>query len=174
MTFNYYINGTAILLFLEAALFYQGSSLPPAIFSSFLSIPATSESFSAQSYSSVASALGTGYDTKAGQLFGASALSGPPEHYINAFTHFKNLSMSILPLGKTFLSTMVFTPVLESQIQAGRRMGGNAIDPPLESYAAVLLQTEFMEGVNSSEVPDEVEQSRLLFFEQCVLFLSHN
>jgi hypothetical protein len=120
----------------------------------------------------VASTLGTGYGVGVGTLFGASALSGSPENYIAAFRHFNNLSMSILPLGKTSLTTLAFTPVLESQIQAGRRMGGNAIDPPLESYAAVQFQTQFMQGVNSSEVPDEVQQARLLFFEQCVSFLS--
>ena len=158
------MNGTAVLPFHVAVPFYQGSSLPPHIFSSFLSIPATSQSLAPQSYSSVAATLGPGSNTGFGELFGASALSGPPEEYINAFRHYKNLSLSILPSGQVALSTLAFTPILKTQVEAGRRMGGNAIDPPLGSYAAVQLQTQFVKGVK--EVPAEVEDGRLMFFEQ--------
>jgi hypothetical protein len=164
VAFTYVNNGTTIFPFHVAALFYHGSSLPPHIFSSFLAIPATSQFLAPQSYSSVSAAIGSGNNSGFGELYGASALNGPPEDYINAFRHYKNLSMSILPSGKVALSILGFTPIPESQVLAGRRKGGNAIHPPLGSYAAVQLTTQFAQGVK--EVPPEVEEGRLLFFEQ--------
>jgi hypothetical protein len=164
VAFTYNINGTTIFPGHAAAPFYHGSSLPPHIFSPFLAIPSTSQFLTPQSYSSVAATLGSGNNSGFGALFGASALNGPPEEYINAFRHYKNLSMSILHSGKVAVSTLVFTPILESQVAAGRRKGGNAVDPPLGSYAAVLLQAQFVQGVK--EVPPEVEEGSLLFFEQ--------
>ena len=137
------------------------------IFSSFLSIPATSQSLTPQFYTSVPAIPGPGNNSGTGQIFGASALSGPPE-YINAFRHYKNLSMNILPSGQVVLSTLAFTPIPETQVKMGRRMGGNAIDPPLGSYVAVQLQTQFAQGVKV--VPAAVEDGRLLFFEQYVPF----
>jgi len=99
-----------------------------------------------------------------GQLFGASAFNGPSEEYIQAFRYFKNLSATIIPSEKVFINALALTPVPTSQVEAGRRRGGNAIDPPLGSYTAVVLTTQFFPGV--TEVPDEVDKGRLLFFEQ--------
>ena len=68
-------------------------------------------------------ATGEGNTAGLGQLFGASAFNGPPE-YMNAFKQFKNFSMSALAAGKVLGNVLAFT---ESQIQAGRQKGGNAI-----------------------------------------------
>jgi len=134
------------------------------MFSSFLSIPATSKSLAPQSYLSVAATLSLKNNRGSGYLFGASALNLPPEGYKNAFRNYKNLSMSILHSGQVLLSTLAFTPIPRLQVEAGRRRGGNAIDTPLGSYSAVQLHMQFVEGV--MEVPEEIEKGRLLFFER--------
>jgi hypothetical protein len=160
----YTANGNTITTAHFAAVFYQGTSLPSSIFSSFLSIPSTSQTLAPQSYSSMAAVVDTQDGPGFGQLFGATALTGPTEGFINAFNHYKDLSMAILPGGKAMESSLAFTPIPKSQILIGRKNGGNAIDPSLESYAAVKLQTRFLPGV--TEVPEDVERARQLFFEQ--------
>jgi len=156
-------NGTSYLTSHFAAVFYEGSSLP-SIFSSFLSIPSISQPLGPLSYSSMASVVDPPDTRGSGQLFGASALNGPPEEYLNAYRHYKNLSMNIIPSGQALVNTLAFSPIPKSQIKASRKRGGNVIDPPLESYVAVQLQTQFAEGV--MEVPDVVEKGRQLFFKQ--------
>jgi hypothetical protein len=161
---TYFSNETSLSAYTFAAIFYRGPSLPSSIFSSFLTIPSISQSLGPLSYSSVAATINIEDAPASGHLFGASALNGPPEEYIEAFRHFKNLSTSIIPSDKVFMNTLAFTPVPKSQVEAGRSRGGNAIDPPSGSYTAVQLGTQFFPGVK--EVPDEVEKGRLLFFEQ--------
>jgi hypothetical protein len=160
----YAVNGSTIITGHFAAVFYQGTSLPPSIFSSFLSIPSTSQTLTPQSYSSMAKVVDTQDSPGFGQLFGATALTGPPERYIDAFKQYKNISMAIFPSGKVLATSLAFTPIPKSQILAGRKNGGNAIDPSLESYAAVDLHIQFLPGV--TEVPEDVESARQLFFEQ--------
>ena len=162
----YVSNGTAIIPAHFIAAFYRGTSLPSSIFSSFLSIPATSQLLGPQSYTSMAAAIGNGNTTGSGQLFGASAFNGPSEQYMNAFKQFKNFSISSIATGKVLGTVLAFTPILESQIEAGRQRGGNAIDPPLGNYAAVQFFTEFVPGVTS--VPPDIEIGRQAFFDKWV------
>lgn len=73
---------------------------------------------------------------------------------------------SMLLEGQAFANALAFTPVLESQIEAGRKRGGNVIfgDKGLGSYSAVQVQMQLAAGV--TEVPEEMERRRRLFFKQ--------
>lgn len=78
--------------------------------------------------------------------------------------------MSLLTSGQATENSLSFTPMLKSQIEAGRRRGGNLIDTPLANYAVVTLQTQF--GQDVKEVPQDVEQDILSFIDQQVFLLS--
>jgi hypothetical protein len=115
--------------------------------------------------------LGTGDLPGFGQLFGASALSGLTEQYIDTFKRYRNFSMNAMRGGEVLANVLAFTPVLESQVEAGRRKGGNVIfgDGGLGSFVSVQLQTQLAAGV--TEVPGEVEGAREVFFDQLVWVL---
>jgi hypothetical protein len=72
----------------------------------------------------VSATLGTGDLSGYGQLFGMSALNGGTEQYLDMFRLYKNFSMNSMLEGQVFGNVLAFTPVLESQIEAGRRRGG--------------------------------------------------
>lgn len=114
------------------------------------------------SYAEVVNSLGSGADRGSGQLFGASAFGGDVTQYVNAFDHWTNYSTTFQE--STNGTVLAFTPILNTQIRAGRRRGSNAIDPPLGGYAAVQMQTQFPAGV--TKVPADVERGRQLLFRQ--------
>jgi hypothetical protein len=161
-----------------AVLFYQGSSLPPSIFSRFLSLPFTSRALGPRSYQNVSATLGTGDLRGLGQLFGASALAdGPMNLCLDAFRHYKNFSMSTMREGKVLANVLALTPMMKSQIEAGRRKGGNVIfgdgdrgvGEGLGNFIGIQMQTQLAAGV--TEVPEDVQRGREVFFEQSVFGL---
>ncbi|KAJ7507214.1 hypothetical protein B0H11DRAFT_1970759 [Mycena galericulata] len=101
--------------------FYNGTELPEDIFGDFLSIPAASSQLGPLSYFDVAGTLGLGNDRGYVQHFGASALVGDEDFCKENFN----------------TTTLAFTPIPDSQIQAGRAQGGNIINPPSGSFAAI-------------------------------------
>ena len=60
---------------------------------------------------------------------------------------------------------LAFTPVLNSQILAGRARGGNVIDPPLANYHLIQFHAtpELLEGLNHSlKITDGVVRYRVI------------
>ncbi|TFK32381.1 hypothetical protein BDQ12DRAFT_707669 [Crucibulum laeve] len=143
-------------------MFYRGSTLPSSIFGEFLSIPSTVQLLGPKSYIEVASSLGDGADRGILSLFGASARKGGPEQFLDAFRHWTNYTIAVQ--GSVNTSIMAFTPILDTQIVASRASGGNVINPPRGSYAAIQLETQLSPGV--LEVPVDIERGRQLLFKQ--------
>jgi hypothetical protein len=91
---------------------------------------------------------------------------------LDAFRHYKNFSMSTMGEGKVLANVLALTPMMESQIQAGRRRGGNVIfgdgehgvGAGLGNFVGIQLQTQLAAGV--MEVPEDVRKGREGFFEQ--------
>lgn len=152
--------------FIIANIFYNGdvTDLPEDVYGELLSIPTTSMDLSKLSYMEIAHYL-VDANVPKGQLFGASAFGTIEQPYRDAFSSFMNFSQTFQT---SYESTLIaFTPVLVSQIIAGRQSGGNAIDPPLGGYNALQFQVTFPVGVES--VPPELEAGRQIFFRQYVL-----
>ncbi|KAF8800052.1 FAD-binding domain-containing protein [Phlegmacium glaucopus] len=130
-----------------SVLFYHGSELPSAIFQDFLSIPAEFGQLSPMSYLEANNVLGSGSNRGFGELFFASAFnsSAGVGEYMSAFRHVNDYVSSINK--SVFGTVLAFTPILDSQILAGREKGGNVIDPPRGNYVAIQVQTQFPSGV---------------------------
>ncbi|KAJ7075111.1 FAD-binding domain-containing protein [Mycena belliarum] len=142
--------------------FYSGPELPTNIFGDFLSIPAVSSQLGPLSYFDVAGTLGLGDDRGYVQHFGASALVGDDDLFLDAFDHWNNFSVVYKDNFNT--TTLAFTPVPDSQIQAGRAKGGNIISPPRGGFAAVQIYETFRAGIN--DIPQNVQQAIDVLFEQ--------
>lgn len=150
-----------------ATLFYRGPSLPQSIYGDFLSIPSDSQSVGPASYRDAANALGPGDFRGFGETFGGSAINGPNVKYLEAFNHFKNHSLTFIDDFER--NIFAFTPILQSQIEAGRRRGGNAINPPDGSYAAIVWQSQYKQGV--AQISTAHEKGRELLIQQFVAVL---
>jgi hypothetical protein len=136
---------------------YRGTHLPRDIFGEFLDIPSKVGLLGPKDYSETLKILGKADHLKDfGQQFGGSAFTGDTDLYRNAYKHWKSYLFN--HLDDIFTSALTFTIVPQSQVQAGRQRGGNAINPPLRSYAAVLVHTQFLPGVR--ELPDDLERDR--------------
>ncbi|KAJ7310616.1 hypothetical protein DFH08DRAFT_1046344 [Mycena albidolilacea] len=161
-------------LFSFAAMFYRGSELPAHIFGHFLSIPAAPCSpldptvcspppLGPLSYFDVMTTLGSQNERGFVQRYGASALDGADEDaYLAAFEHWSNFSAAFKD--ELSMTTLGFTPIPESQVQAGRAKGGNIIAPPRGGWAAVQLAEQFKAGV--ADVSPRVQRGIDLLFEQ--------
>ncbi|KAJ7815742.1 hypothetical protein B0H14DRAFT_2846589 [Mycena olivaceomarginata] len=158
-----------------AAMFYRGSELPAHIFGHFLSIPAAPCSpldptvcsppppLGPMSYLDVMATLGSGNERGFAQRYGASALDGADEDaYLAAFERWSNFSAAFKD--ELSMTTLGFTPIPESQVQAGRAKGGNIIAPPRGGWAAVQLGKQFKAGV--ADVSPRVQRGIDLLFEQ--------
>lgn len=160
---TFFNNGTTTS-FIMANLFYEGTSLPQSVFGELLSIPAVSTSLAPLSYFEVANYIVDLPQTQ-GHLFGASALDGSAEQpYLDAYAHYLEFTESVKTSPSVESALIAFTPVLASQIQAGRLKGRNAIDPPLTPYHAVQFEVNFSPGIQT--VPQDVEAARQLWFTQ--------
>ncbi|PPQ79462.1 hypothetical protein CVT25_002624 [Psilocybe cyanescens] len=162
MAFSSTINGTDIVPSHILTLFFRGPALPPAIFGEFLSIPSTVQQLSAVSYLEANNILGAGADRGFGQLFGASAFNGTVDQYMNAFRAWNDYTATIR--GSLFGTVLAFTPILESQILAGRAQGSNIMDPPLGNYAAVQIQTQSQSGLH--QLSTQVHGARQILFDR--------
>ncbi|KAJ7672612.1 FAD-binding domain-containing protein [Mycena polygramma] len=142
--------------------FYNGPELPTDIFGDFLSIPAVVSQLGPLSYYGVAETLGLGDDRGYVQHFGASALVGDEDLFLDAFNHWSNFSAVYKDNFNT--TTLAFTPIPDSQIQAGRARGGNIINPPSGGFAAVQIYEQFKTGVE--DIPPNVQDAIDVLFEQ--------
>ncbi|KAJ7704349.1 hypothetical protein B0H17DRAFT_1039337 [Mycena rosella] len=144
------------------ALFYNGPDLPVDIFGDFLSIPAVTSQLGPLSYLDVAGSLGLGDGRGFVQHFGASALVGDDDLFLDAFNHWSNFSKAFQDDFNT--TTLAFTPIPDSQIQAGRANGGNIIDAPSGGFAAVQIYETFRSGID--DIPADVQRGIDVLFEQ--------
>ncbi|KAL0565080.1 hypothetical protein V5O48_016951 [Marasmius crinis-equi] len=132
-------------IIVTAYLFYNGTELPQNIFGEFLSAPRSSANISRLSYFDIANFLPPGNDTGRGERFGASAVLGDEDMFVNVYRLWsKYVSRFREEYG---FMVLAFTPILTPQIQVGRDRGGNAIDPPLVSYAAIQVSEPLPLGV---------------------------
>ncbi|KAJ7178008.1 FAD-binding domain-containing protein [Mycena filopes] len=143
---NLIANGTLSPLYFITP-FYNGPELPVDIFGDFLAIPAVSSTLGPLSYYDVSETLGLGDDRGLVQHFGASALVGNDELFLDAFEHWSNFTLAFMDNFSS--TTLAFTPIPDSQIQAGHARGGNSIDPPNGGFAAVQLYEGFAAGVDA-------------------------
>ncbi|KAJ7184626.1 FAD-binding domain-containing protein [Mycena filopes] len=128
-----------------AFIFYNGPELPTAIFGDFLAIPSLSSELGPLSYFDVAATLGSQSDRGYVQHYGASALVGDEDLYLDAYNHWSNFSATFFD---NFNETsLAFTPIPESQIQAGRARGGNIINAPHGQFAAIQLDQQLRTGI---------------------------
>ncbi|KAJ7765673.1 FAD-binding domain-containing protein [Mycena metata] len=146
----------------EAFFFYNGPELPTPIFGDFLSIPATSSQLGPLSYLEVAETLGLENDRGYVQHFGASALVGDEPLLFNVFNHWSNFSATFVDSFN--VTTLAFTPIPDSQIQAGRARGGNIIGAPHGQFAAVQFSQQLRAGLQ--ELPPVLQDGLNLLFEQ--------
>ncbi|KAF7343432.1 FAD-binding protein [Mycena venus] len=154
--------GEDLVPFYLVTPFYNGPSLPDDIFGDFLSIPAVSSTLGPMSYFNVAGTLGLGNDRGYVQHFGASALLGDEDLFLDAFNHWMDFSVAYKDNFNT--TTLAFTPVPNSQIQAGRAKGGNIINPPSGGFAAVQIYEQFKAGI--TDIPQDVQGGIDVLFDQ--------
>ena len=160
---GYVIQDGAPIASHTVSLFYRGSSLPPSIFGDFLDTPSTAQLLGPMSYKEVANIFGSGDYRDSGERFTGSAFSGGVEQYLKAFHDWKvHIAESAHALNSTVFA---FTPILESQIQVSRDSGGNAISPPLKSYASVHWLSTFIAGTLT--IPADVEHSLDWLMRRC-------
>lgn len=149
----YIVVGEDLVPVYLVVLFYNGPNLPMDIFGDFLSIPSVSSDLGPRSYFDVAGILGLGNERGFVHHFGASALVGEENLFLDAFNHWTNFSMAYKDNFNT--TTLAFTPIPDSQIQAGRAKGGNIINAPGGGFAAVQIYQEFKTGI--SDIPADVK-----------------
>ncbi|KAJ7756946.1 FAD-binding domain-containing protein [Mycena metata] len=158
---NLIANGTLSPVYLVTP-FYNGPELPADIFGDFLSIPAVSSTLGPMSYYDVSETLGLGDDRGSVQHFGASALVGNEDLFLEAFKHWSNLTTALLD--NFAMTTLAFTPIPDSQIQAGRARGGNSINPPSGGFAAVQIYEQLAAGID--DIPPDVQRGADILFTQ--------
>ncbi|KAJ7130230.1 FAD-binding domain-containing protein [Mycena epipterygia] len=158
---NMVVDGELVPIYLVSP-FYNGPELPADIFGDFLSIPAISSQLGPMSYFDVSGSLGLGDDRGFVQHFGASALVGDEDLFIDAFNHWTDFSVAYKDNFNT--TTLAFTPIPDSQIQAGRAKGGNIIDPPSGGFAAVQIYEMFRTGID--DIPPNVQRGIDVLFDQ--------
>lgn len=154
--------GNALVPIYLVTPFYNGPELPTEIFGDFLSIPAVVSNLGPMSYFDVAGTLGLGGDRGYVRTFGASALVGDESLFLDAFNHWMNFTLAYKDNFNT--TTLAFTPIPDSQIQAGRAKGGNIINPPSGGFAAVQIYEQFKAGID--DVPPNVQRAIDELFEQ--------
>ncbi|KAJ4481092.1 FAD-binding domain-containing protein [Lentinula aciculospora] len=149
---------------LDVILVYNGTEASfNQSFSEFLSIPYTSSALQALSYLDLLNAVT--FPDGLGTLFGASALTGvstssPTDDYLETFRLYNNFTTAFASSPDIAFTLLDFSPVPQSQIQAGYEKGTNPIVPPLGTggYFEILFQVTYNQGVTQPSA--NVEQGR--------------
>jgi len=144
--FNSFANGVITPIIVLNA-FYHGSSLPNSSFGEFMAIPSLSKNLTAMSYYDISFLLGDpGAPISLVEQFGASVLEGSDDvrPYHEIFSQYSTLCNEFkTELGGTTLS---FTIVMDSQIEAGRARGGNIIDAPRGGFYMIQFSMSLPQG----------------------------
>jgi len=159
-----------------AAFYYQGAGNASAIYSDFLALPSVVSQVGNASFVEAMGTLGTADGAGFGQQFGASAFGsaahdrahgiGAPAHaarYTNALRRFHAFVDAVKARGVAQV-VFAFTPVLQSQVRAGRAAGGNAIDPPLSSYHLIQFHVSTSPTASSADRA-AIEDARRAFMQ---------
>ncbi|KAH7881274.1 uncharacterized protein C8R40DRAFT_1164677 [Lentinula edodes] len=134
-------------------------------FAEFLSIPYTSSSPGSLSFLELSNAVH--FPSGMGTLFSASSLAGTPansdvsvDDYLELYRQYNNFSSAFASSPDIGFTLLDFSPVLQSQIRAGYKKGGNPINPPLGTtgYSIILFQVTYREGV--TQTAEDVEDGR--------------
>ncbi|KAJ6595860.1 FAD-binding domain-containing protein [Mycena vulgaris] len=127
--------------------FYNGASLPNASFGEFMAIPSVQTSLAPISYYNISYLLGDpGAPISLVEQFGASTLEGS-----NDITPYREIFSLYTALCEEFKAelggtTLSFTTIMDSQIEAGRARGGNAIDPSRGGFNMIQFSMSLPEG----------------------------
>ncbi|KAF7297479.1 FAD-binding domain-containing protein [Mycena indigotica] len=154
-------------------LFYRGSSLPQSIYGDFLAIPAVDTVLSPLSWTQILPARDPPNFVSSNrgfvQHFSASAVVPEDRLVLSALNHFQNFSSAFLHNGTTSgmnTTSFILTPILASQIAAGKAKGGNSmIAPGLKGpYLNVQRSEQFDAGV--PDIPAFVQDGMNLYIKQ--------
>ncbi|KAF9069819.1 FAD-binding domain-containing protein [Rhodocollybia butyracea] len=155
----------------QVELFYNVTdtnmtTLPSSIFGELLSIPASSTNITQLSYLGVFNTNPAGNASGSGEMFGAGVFSSAEntQVYLDARAHWDNFTQAVSGTGAYLFTSLIFTPIPSSQIEAGRARGGNAIEAPLGGYVALNLGDTLTVGV--AQPPPEGDEAKLLFLNQ--------
>ncbi|KAF9069818.1 FAD-binding domain-containing protein [Rhodocollybia butyracea] len=155
----------------QVELFYNvtdtnTTTLPSSIFGELLSIPASSTNITQLSYLEVLNTNPAGNNSGSGETFGAGVFSTAEstQVYLDARAHWDNFTQAVAGTGAYFFTSLIFTPIPSSQVEAGRARGGNAIHAPLGGYVALNLGDQLTLGV--AQPPPEADEAKLLFLNQ--------
>ncbi|KAJ6595833.1 FAD-binding domain-containing protein [Mycena vulgaris] len=144
--FNSFADGVITPIIVLNA-FYNGASLPNSSFGEFFAIPSIQTNLTALSYYDISYLLGDpGAPVSLVEQFGASVLEGSDDvtPYRQIFSLYSTLCDQFKhELGGTTLS---WTVVMDSQIQAGRAKGGNAINAPHGGFYMIQFSMSLPEG----------------------------
>ncbi|PFH49719.1 hypothetical protein AMATHDRAFT_147056 [Amanita thiersii Skay4041] len=146
----------------DVYIFYHGSGFPDAIFGELLSIPSTSQSFSALSYYDM---LVTFPMFPAGcvQFFGGGADFRDATALQTIYNHWWNFTTTVQ--NEILRSFMSYTPLTKTTTDAGNARGGNPMDPPADGFISINFGVMLPAGITT--VPDSLESARQLLFSQC-------
>ncbi|KAJ7053070.1 hypothetical protein C8F01DRAFT_560532 [Mycena amicta] len=155
-----------------AVMFYRGTSLPTSIFGDFLAIPAVETLLGPQSWTNILPLTDPPFISSARgfvQHFGASALVGQENLFVNALTHFTNFSRTFMdPASGAGMNTttLQLTPVTVSQIAAGHAKGGNSIISPGQNTPFAMIQLIEQWNAGVQDIPPFVQQGMDLYLKQ--------
>jgi len=128
-------------------MFYNGPDLPSSIFGEILNITGAAPSLGPLSYLDITNVLPLGNERGSGQFFGSGAQAGNETLYVNLLNNWLNFTNHFQ--SEMALSVLAWTPVPQSQINAGKARGGNAMSPSDGSYSAIQIAQQFLPGVSS-------------------------
>ncbi|KAJ7683029.1 FAD-binding domain-containing protein [Mycena rosella] len=145
----YFVNSFSdglITPFIILNAFYEGTSLPNSSFGEFLAIPSIQTNLTALSYHDISNIIADQGPPPVVELYGASVLQGsddvvPYREIFALYTQFCQTAKD-----EVALTTLAFTPVMDSQIKAGRARGGNAIDAPHGGFHLVQFSLSLPPG----------------------------
>ncbi|KAF7311200.1 FAD-binding protein [Mycena kentingensis (nom. inval.)] len=124
-------------------LYYNGPSLPTSIYGPFLSLNATSVSFSALSYAEIAAAI-PGNERGNGQGFGAASFIGSEATFHKGFNQVRNFTTTFGAQLASFNTIVSVVP--RSQWVASTKRGPNAIGDPGKAYAVMNYYVVYPAG----------------------------
>ncbi|PFH49709.1 hypothetical protein AMATHDRAFT_147016 [Amanita thiersii Skay4041] len=145
----------------DVYIFYHGSGFPDAIFGELLSIPSTSQSFSAISYYDMLITFPM-FPSGCVQFFGGGADFREATALQSIYNHWWNFTTTVQ--SEILRSFMSYTPLTKTTTDAGNARGGNPIDPPADGFISINFGVMLPAGVTN--VPDSLESARQLLLSQ--------
>ncbi|KAJ7485296.1 hypothetical protein FB451DRAFT_1127443 [Mycena latifolia] len=146
--FNTFSDGV-LTPFIVLNAFYNGPSLPNSAFGEFLAIPAIQSNLSALSYYDISNIFpDPGTPVSVVELFGASVLAGSDDvtPYRELLAVYNQFCQDQRVRNEVDETTLAFSAVMNSQINAGRAKGGNTIDAPHGGFHLIQFSLSLPPG----------------------------